>query len=278
MGATAVLFRREVLKWIGRRPVLVISIITPIFWIALFGKSFNIINLLNTAGVNVDPRLAAVVREAMLRAIERIFGTTDYFTYVTTGMLAVFALFQSMFGAVGVVFDRRIGYLTRLLAAPIPRFSVFIAKVLGTIFRITVLSAILLAIAYGMGAKLKPGLGPLDLAAAWAVIALLSLGLSSIFTGLAFNVYNQEVLFALANLVNLPLMFSSTALFPKEQMPSWLQELASVNPISHAADLVRYYLIGKPVDVAESVAYLTLLSLALLASGYALARRGLREA
>ena len=279
MGATLVLLRREVLKWVGRRPVLVISIVTPIFWIALFGKSFNIINLLNAAGAGVDPRLAAAIREAMLRAVERVFGTTDYFTYVATGMLAVFALFQSMFGAVGVVFDRRIGYMTRLLAAPIPRFSIFIAKVLGTLFRITVLSAILLAIAYGMGARFKPGLGPLDLAAAWLVIALLRLGLSSIFTGLAFNVYNQEVLFAVANLVNLPLMFSSSALFPREQMPSWLQAIAGVNPISHAADLIRYYLIGKTLeDPTLSLAYLVGLTAALLAIGYTLASRGLREA
>ncbi|GAB6147750.1 ABC transporter permease [Stetteria hydrogenophila] len=279
MGATLVLFKREVLKWVNRRAVLAMSIVTPIFWIALFGKSFNILNILNSMGANVDPRMAAAIREAVARAVERLFGTTDYFTYVATGMLAVFALFQSMSGAIGVVFDRRIGYLTRLLVAPIPRLSIFMSKVLGTIFRITVLSGILLAVAYGMGAEFKPGLGILDLATTWAVIALLSLGLSSIFTGIAFNVDNHEVLFSIVNLANLPLMFTSSALFPREQMPSWLQSLAAVNPITHAADLARYFLIGKQVeDPVASLAYLAGAAALLTIAGYALARRGLREA
>ncbi|MEB3774826.1 MAG: ABC transporter permease [Desulfurococcales archaeon] len=273
-----VLFRREVVKWVKRKPVLLVSLSTPIFWIALFGKSFNLLNLLQTAGLDVDPGIADALRRAMVSVVERVFGTTDYFTYVATGMLAVFALFQSMFGAVGVVFERRIGYLTRLLVAPIPRFSIFFSKVLGTLFRITVLSLILLLVASMMGLKLKQGIGVVDLVMAWIVLMLLSLGLSSVFTGMAFNITNQEVLFALANLVNLPLMFSSSALFPLEQMPSWLKSVAQVNPISHTADLIRYYLIGKSIEPSSQFLYLTVLTVILVFIGYVAALRGMREA
>ena len=280
LDATLVLLRREVLKWVNRRPVLVISLATPIFWIALFGKSFNLASLIDAAVASTGLGPAAeAARQALLEAVKRLFGTEDYFTYVATGMLAVFALFQSMFGAVGVVFDKRIGYMTRLLVAPIPRASIFAAKVLGSLVRITVLAAILLTVAALLGLKLKPGITPLDLLAAWLVLMLLSAGLSSLFTGLAFNIENQEVLFALANLINLPLMFSSSALFPREQMPEWLRAFAGVNPISHAADLIRYFLIGKPLDdPLLSAAYLAVLSSVLAAAGYLLALRGMREA
>lgn len=279
MSALLVLFRREVVKWVSRKPVLIVSLSTPIFWIALFGKSFNIMNLLQSAGLPVDPSMAEAIREAMLNAVKRVFGTTDYFTFVATGMLAVFALFQSMFGAIGVVFERRIGYLTRLLVAPIPRFSIFFSKVLGTMFRITVLSLILLTIAYIMGLQFKQDITVLDLFGAWLILMLLSLGLSAVFTGLAFNITNQEVLFALANLVNLPLMFSSSALFPIDQMPSWLKTIARVNPISHSADLIRYLLVGKSLDnPLLSLIYLATLTIILLAIGYTLASRGMREA
>jgi len=279
LSALLVLFRREVVKWVSRKPVLIVSLSTPIFWIALFGKSFNIMNLLQSAGLPVDPSMAEAIREAMLNAVKRVFGTTDYFTFVATGMLAVFALFQSMFGAIGVVFERRIGYLTRLLVAPIPRFSIFFSKVLGTMFRITVLSLILLTIAYIMGLQFKQDITVLDLFGAWLILMLLSLGLSAVFTGLAFNITNQEVLFALANLVNLPLMFSSSALFPIDQMPSWLKTIARVNPISHSADLIRYLLVGKSLDnPLLSLIYLATLTIILLAIGYTLASRGMREA
>ena len=280
VDATLVLLRREVLKWVNRRPVLVISLATPIFWIALFGKSFNLASLIDStiSSTALGPA-AEAAKQAILEAVKRLFGTDDYFTYVATGMLAVFALFQSMFGAVGVVFDKRIGYMTRLLVAPIPRASIFAAKVLGSLVRITVLAAVLLAVAAALGLKLKPGITPIDLLVSWLVLMLLSAGLSSLFTGLAFNIENQEVLFALANLINLPLMFSSSALFPREQMPEWLKVIAGVNPISHAADLIRYFLIGKPLDdLLASTIYLAVLSLVLTAAGYTLALRGMKEA
>lgn len=279
LSATLVLTWREVVKWVRRRPVLVMSLVTPIFWIALFGKSFNPLNLLQPQVQGVPPGLLEQVRSLLTQAVESMFGTRDFFTYVATGMLAVFALFQSMFGAVGVVFERRIGYLTRLLVAPIPRSSIFFSKVLGSMFRISVLSLVLFTIGLLMGMQLKPGIGLPDLLGAWGAIMLLSLGLSSLFTGMAFNITNQEVLFAIANLVNLPLMFSSSALFPLDQMPSWLQAVARVNPISHTADLIRHLLIGKPLpEPLTSVAYLTVLSLVLLGIGYMAAQRGMREA
>jgi ABC-2 type transport system permease protein len=44
---------------------------------------------------------------------------------------------------------------------------------------------------------------------------------------------------AIFQLVTLPLMFASSAYFPIAQMPSWLQAVASVNPISYTIDAVR---------------------------------------
>jgi ABC-2 type transport system permease protein len=44
---------------------------------------------------------------------------------------------------------------------------------------------------------------------------------------------------AIFQLVTLPLMFASSAYFPIAQMPSWLQAVANVNPISYTIDAVR---------------------------------------
>jgi ABC-2 type transport system permease protein len=44
---------------------------------------------------------------------------------------------------------------------------------------------------------------------------------------------------AIVNLINLPLMFASNTFFPISQMPSWIQAIASVNPISYLTDAIR---------------------------------------
>lgn len=275
-----ILAGREAKKWFGRRAVFVISIITPLMWIALFGKSFNIGSLI---GVDIEipglpPGVAEAIKAALQERVKSIFGTLDYFTYVTSGMLVVFTLFQSSFGAVGAVFDKRIGYMTRLLVAPISRASIYLAKLLGTLLRITLLSALLLAVAVPLGFQFKEGIGPLDILATWGIILLLAAGFTSLFLAIAFKADNQEVIFATANLLNLPLMFTSSALFPVRQMPEWLQSIAKVNPVTYAANLVRYHLIGAPLDTyTHDLLYLLGLSIILILAGFALSMKALEE-
>jgi len=48
---------------------------------------------------------------------------------------------------------------------------------------------------------------------------------------------------AIFQLITLPLMFASSAYFPIDQMPTWLQDIASVNPISYTIDAIRRLMI-----------------------------------
>ncbi|MCS7107030.1 MAG: ABC transporter permease [Acidilobaceae archaeon] len=240
LGETYVLWYREMKKWLGRKPVLFISLFSPIFWILLFGKSFNPINLL--------PQDADEI-VALLRAkIVELFGTQDYFTYVAAGMTVAFALFQASFAGASALFDRRLGYMDRLLVTPINRESIFAAKVLASVTRVVVLTAFLMAVSYIAGLQLKADITPPDLLLALLTVAFISLILSSIFMLAGFVMDNPEGLFAIGNLVNTPLLFASSVLFPTAQMPTWLRLIAEVNPLSHGADLVRYFLVGKPME------------------------------
>lgn len=275
LTGTLIIAWRDIKKWIGRRGVFVVSIITPLIWIAFFGKSMNIQGLLTT-GVegNLPPHLKSVVEEVFKQALKNTFGAEDYFTFFSAGMLAVFVLFQSMFSGVSVIFDKRLGYMDRLLITPTPRPSIFLGKVGATLVRVTVLEALLLATAIGLGMHLKPDISAWDLVAAWLIIMLLTAGLSAAYTTLSFYAENQEVIFAVGNLVNLPLMFTSSAIFPVEQMPSWLQAIAKVNPVTYASDLVRYHLVGKPLDnYAFDLAVLAAVSIGLFVLGMALSIR-----
>jgi len=275
ISSTLIIAWRDIKKWIGRRAVFVVSIITPLIWIAFFGKSMNIQGIFTSrVPENLPPQLQNLMQELFNQALLNAFGTTDYFTFFAAGMLAVFSLFQSMFSGVSVIFDKRLGYMDRLLVTPTPRTAIFLGKVGATLFRLSLLEVLLFAAAVALGMNLKPDLKASDLIAAWIVIMLLSLGLSSAYTTLSFYAENQEVIFAVGNLVNLPLMFTSSALFPVQQMPSWLQAIAKVNPVTYAADLVRYHLVGKPInDYLFHISILAAVSLGLFIVGLALSVR-----
>jgi ABC-2 type transport system permease protein len=72
---------------------------------------------------------------------------------------------------------------------------------------------------------------------------------------------------AIINLLNLPLLFASNALFPMKIMPTWLQDVVKVNPVSYANDATRQLLIGATgmsslaVDFAVLIAFAAILSI-----------------
>ncbi len=276
MSGLIILFKRELKKWFGRRPVLFMSLVTPLIWIALFGKSFNLNALVSINAQSlippqlqgfIDPKvIEGMIKKAMEEQLKNIFGTTDYFTFFASGMLVAFSIFQGAFGGVGVVFDKRLGYMRRILVTPVRRSYIYLAKLFGTLTRISILSLILLTASIPLGFKFKPNLNIADVIMPWVAIMLLSISILSIYMVIAFYTDNQEVLFAASNLINLPLMFASNAIFPLKQMPGWLQTIAEYNPVTHAAYIVRYHLIGSPIpNYWESMIYLVASAVVLLA-------------
>jgi ABC-2 type transport system permease protein len=77
-----------------------------------------------------------------------------------------------------------------------------------------------------------------------------------------------------SNFINLPLMFSSSALFPRTFFPSWMQALSYVNPISYSANIGRSYIILGDPNVMY-VVYLVIFAGIMLSAGIILSRRWL---
>jgi ABC-2 type transport system permease protein len=72
------------------------------------------------------------------------------------------------------------------------------------------------------------------------ILMLLIVDFTMLSLGLAFAMPGHQEMLAFIFLVNLPLMFSSTALAPLAFMPTWLQWIASLNPLSWAIEPIRY--------------------------------------
>jgi ABC-2 type transport system permease protein len=92
------------------------------------------------------------------------------------------------------------------------------------------------------------------------VIAIVMLGtaffscLSMTIAGLARS---RERLMGIGQAITMPLFFTSTALYPADLMPGWLQAISRVNPLSYEVDALRGLLIGAqahlPLDAAVLV-------------------------
>ncbi len=230
MSGLFALTGREIKKWYKNPFVLFISLIQPIIWMGLFGKAMNLSAL---AGGSTAAQAYFV----------NTFGVKDYFSFMAVGMLAFVVLFATMFSGMSIVWDRRLGFLNKILSTPASRGSIIMSKVFIAVIRALVQAGIVLIAAVLLGLEFGTNFTPITLLGVFGALFLMSIGLSALFVAIAIRSTKWETQMAIMNLLNLPLLFASDALFPTSLMPSWLQDVARVNPVTYGVDAARQFIL-----------------------------------
>jgi ABC-2 type transport system permease protein len=232
MSGLTALTVRELKKWYKQPIMLFMTLIQPVIWMGLFGKAFNLSNLAGGAAGG--------------DFFKQMFGVSDYFSYMAVGIISMVVLFTTMFGGMSIVFDRRLGFLNKVLSTPVARSSIIFSKVFAAVLRCLVQVAIVIVAALALGLVLYSNFNPLMILLPFAAAVLLAIGLSAMFIAIAVRSRRFETQMAIANLLNLPLLFASNALFPISLMPDWLQAFAKINPITYATEAIRQSLLMDP--------------------------------
>lgn len=168
-----------------------------------------------------------------------LFGdSTNYSQFLCAGIIVFTAFSGALNAGLPVMFDREFGFLNRLLVAPLAsRFSIVLASALF----ITTLSLIQVTAIAGLGMLLGTGLpNAAGIGVVLATVMILVFGVTALSLGLTFALPGHIELLAVIFVINLPLLFASTALVPLSFMPRWLQWIASLNPLSLAIEPIRY--------------------------------------
>jgi ABC-type multidrug transport system permease subunit len=76
------------------------------------------------------------------------------------------------------------------------------------------------------------------------IALLFGLGLAAFNVLAALRTRNTETAFLIANFLTLPLLFTSSAQLPVQLLPTWLQDVARVNPVTYAVSSMRILLNG----------------------------------
>ena len=211
---TLALTRRLFIQLKRRPSTLIAGIIQPLMWLILFGALFQ----------NVP---------------QGLFGQSqNYGQFLGAGIIVFTAFAGALNAGLPVMFDREFGFLNRLLVAPLTsRFSIVLASATFIVTLSLLQSAIIIAAGAFLGAGLPNILG---LATIAVIVLMLVLGVTGLSLGLTFALPGHIELLAVIFVTNLPLLFASTALAPLSFMPTWLQVVASLNPLSYAIEPIRY--------------------------------------
>jgi ABC-type multidrug transport system, permease component len=223
-------FLRDLKKWLNGRIYIVAALVMPAAWLIFVGVPL------------------------------RAQFADDYLDFITPGIMVMTILFSSFQGGGLLVFDKIMGFMNKFLALPSSRESILLGKVSFVTFRGLLQATIILLIAVLLGVRVP---GPVQVIMIYVALGLFSILFTAVAMTIALAVSDHDRYATVNSILSMPLFFASTALMPYEEMPRWLQILASLNPVSYAIDATRSLFYGG-IPVAG---ILELLTVALIVTG-----------
>lgn len=161
----------------------------------------------------------------------------NYALFAFPGVLMTMALNVAQSVGAPIFFDRYTGEIETLFALPVPRSMLLAGRLITAVLRTWVQCAVAMALTLALYAPLRD-LGPSVMLLLLVGSGLIAVVLSSLFILLAAVVRNQGQFNLVMNLLITPLLLTSSAFYPTQNLPVWIRWLSDVNPLSYLlADL-----------------------------------------
>ena len=221
---TWVIAYRELLRFTQERSRMLSSFGMPLLFLIIFGAGFN-----------------------------RIIGTLtpgiDFIKFIYPGIVAMTVLMTSVFSGLSVVWDREFGFLKEVLVAPLSRTGIVLGKATGAAVVATIQGSIMLVLAPVIGITLTPML----VIKMVPLLIIISLSLSALGVLVASRMHSQQGFHIVVQLIIFPLIFLSGIFFPVNDVPTWLQIIARVNPLTYGVDAIRQILLSGSATVSSNL-------------------------
>lgn|ERR1019366_9527610 len=191
--------------------------VQPLLWLLVFGQVFS-----------------------RTRAIPT--GNLSYLEFMAPGVLAQSVLFTAIFYGIGVIWERDLGVVHKLLVSPSPRASLVFGKAMAAGIRTLSQAVIIIVLAVVMGIRVR--LDPLSLIGVASVVMLGGALFATFSLVIACVVKTRDRFMGIGQLLTMPLFFASNAIYPVDMMPSWLKVVAQYNPLTYLVSALRSLMVG----------------------------------
>jgi ABC-2 type transport system permease protein len=220
--AVRIVWRRELLRFAGDRMRIFTALIQPLLFLFVLGSGLQTLSAASTDGVDLK-------------------------TFIFPGVLCITVVFSAMFSAASIAWDREFGFLREMMVAPVRRSSIVIGKCLGGATIAALQGAIVLALAGLVHAPYDPVL----LLGLFGLMLLLAFTITAFGVMVALRVKQIQTFTVVMQMLVMPMFFLSGALYPVTGLPTWLEVLNRLNPLTYAVDPMRR-LVFNHLDVSEA--------------------------
>jgi ABC-2 type transport system permease protein len=220
--AARIVWRRDLIRFTTDRMRIATMLIQPLLFLFVLGAGLQTLAAPSTGGV-------------------------DLTTFIYPGILCMALVFSAMFNAISLVMDREFGFLREMLVAPVRRSSIVVGKCLGGATVAALQGVILLALAGFVDVPYDPVL----LLGLFGLMLLIAFTVTAFGVMVATRVKQIQTFTTVMQMLVMPLFFLSGALYPIAGLPTWLEVLTRLNPLTYAVDPMRR-LVFNHLDISEA--------------------------
>ncbi len=215
---------REILRFLQQRERFLAALVRPLVWLVVFAAGFRA-----ALGVSIIPPYETYI---------------TYEVYIVPGLIGMIQLFNGMQSSLSMVYDREMGSMRILMVTPLPRWYLLTCKLLAgvAVSILQVYTFLIIARLFGID---LPWAG---FATVFPALIVSGLMLGAVGLLLSSTIRQLENFAGIMNFVIFPTFFLSSALYPLWKMREssvLLWQICSVNPFTHAVELIRFALYGK---------------------------------
>ena len=204
------IWRRELIRFVRTRTRILTGLVQPLLFLFVLGYGMS--TLVGTT------------------------GGFDFKKFVFPGIVAMSVVSTAIFAAMSIVWDREFGFLREMLIAPVSRTALVLGKTAGGATIATAQGTIMLVLAPLIGVHLTP----LLVIEVIGLELLMAIALTAFGVFIASRISKMESFQVVMQLLLLPMLFLSGAMFPLSGLPAWLAAITRINPLTYAVDPLRH--------------------------------------
>lgn len=227
---------REIRHFLKNKFSIVIGITQPVLWFFLLGFGMN--GFLSSSS-----------------EIGTIMGTENYITYIVPSILIMTTMSGGLFSGAGMVNDINTDAIDKLLSMPIMRETILLGKLIFALIQTFIQIVVVLLIVIVLGADISLGRG-----AFFAVLVALIFCTQMFSLGaiVAIKLKIHQAVYSFLGILNIPLIFTSSAFFPTETMPVVMKIISYINPLTYAVNVTRDMILNQNNNIAFNFAMLVI--------------------
>ena len=239
------------------------------------GTQIGAYNLNMTYHISMD-NTVAILKPYNVQFEGIVPGEPNYFQFVAPGIMAMVVMMSLMTGLPHAIsYEKDMGTLDGMLAAPTSRWSIIFGKVLAQTTRGLIQGIIILTMAIALFGVVVQG-------SIFLVFFLILLTVFS-FVGLGILITSfserEETATMVMMTLMFPMMFLSGVFFPIQQMPWYMQDLSGFLPLTYASSAMRKVMVlGADIsDISTEIVILAAFGIVLLAIAVPLFKRAMNR-